>query len=82
MLVKNPDMFVYLFNNIKNASTNSDKDVYVATGDLENTMLNTPTGSQASISHAKQAEIKDMIVFSGFKKISKDTSNIPFRSKP
>ncbi len=82
LLVENPDMFVYIFNNIKNANKDNNKDVYVVAGELENIMLNTPVGNQAGISRAKQAEIKDMIDFLGFNKMSKDTSKVPFRSRP
>lgn len=82
LLVENPDSYIYFFNNIKNANKDSKRDVFVITGELENTMLNTPVGNQIGITSTKQAQIKDMIDFLGFKKMSKNTSNIPFNSKP
>ncbi len=82
LLVENPDSYIYFFNNIKNANKDTNKDIYVVTGELENTMLNTPVGNQAGISRAKQEVIKDMIDFLGFRKISTDVSYTPFKSKP
>lgn len=82
MLVENPDSYMYFFNNIKNANKTGGKEVYVVTGELENIMLNTPVGNQAGITGAKQREINDMIEFLGFEKMSEDTSDTPFRSKP
>lgn len=73
LLDKNPDDFIFFFNNVRNANKDNNKDIYVVTGDLERILLQTKIGNKLGISPRKQEQIMDMIDMLGFKKVSEQT---------